>query len=223
MTKFPRQPVLLDLFCGAGGAAMGYSRAGFRVVGVDHYPQPNYPFEFIQAEALSYVRNHGHEYDMIHASPPCQGYSSAVQSTDVPKTRNLGAREPRLIGATRSILMSLGCPYVIENVVGARAYMRSPILLCGSMFGLSVRRHRLFEIYPRMEQPQPHDCTSLTKEARDEKAVRLHFAETIHYTPAEWMGIDWMKTRIEMREAIPPIYTFVIGVHLMQDWLQTQS
>jgi hypothetical protein len=126
---------LLDLFSGAGGAAVGYARAGFEVVGVDIEPQPNYPFEFHQADALEFCREHGHEFDAIHASPPCQAYTPlrAVHGKDYPD----------MLAATREALEATGLPWVIENVPGAP--INSGIFLCGTMFDLRVYRHRWFE------------------------------------------------------------------------------
>ena len=145
-------PRLLDLFCGAGGAAMGYYRAGFTdIVGVDIKPQPRYPFEFIQADALEYLAEHGHEFDAIHASPPCQGYSIM---NNLPWNRD---REyPLLILPTLELLKQTGKPYVLENVMGARRGAKGLTKrgleehgleagwLCGTMFGLPFYRHRLF-------------------------------------------------------------------------------
>ena len=133
---------LLDLFSGAGGAAMGYHQAGFAdIVGVDMAPQPRYPFAFVQADALTYVAEHGHEFAVIHASPPCQAYSALKHLAK--------AGHPELVEATREALQATGKPYVIENVVGAP--LKWPLLLCGTMFdlqtpcGAQLRRHRLFE------------------------------------------------------------------------------
>lgn len=148
----PQGPKLLDLYCGGGGAAMGYHRAGFTVVGVDHLPQPHYPFEFHRMDALQYLRDHGHEFDVVHASPPCQAYS---------RLRAITRKEyVDMIPATRSALLALGKPYVIENVPGAPLnmkvwqYIQTYLYeLCGSMFSLAtpdgyaeLRRHRLFEL-----------------------------------------------------------------------------
>lgn len=132
---------LLDLYCGAGGCAVGYSRAGFDVVGVDLNPMPRYPFEFHQGDALDYLREHGHEFDVIHASPPCQAYCSL-------KSMPNAKVHPDLVAPTREALEATGKPYVIENVPGAP--LLSPTMLCGTMFGLGtgdadLRRHRLFE------------------------------------------------------------------------------
>ncbi len=143
---------LLDLFCGAGGAAMGYHRASFdEIVGVDTEPQPHYPFEFVQADALEYLAEHGHDYDAIHASPPCQGYSIMH---NLPWLR--GRDYPLLLLPTLEMLEALGKPYVVENVMGARhgsktlkkrgleAHGLKAGWLCGGMFGLPFYRHRLF-------------------------------------------------------------------------------
>ena len=136
------KPRLLDLFCGAGGAGMGYSWAGFDVVGVDVNPQPNYPFEFHQADALAYPLD---GFDAIHASPPCQAYSRL-------RRMRPGKYYPDLVEATRARLVAADRPYAIENVPGAP--LLSPLLLCGEYFGLGamcdggwrpLRRHRLFE------------------------------------------------------------------------------
>ena len=144
---------LLDLFCGAGGAAMGYSRAGFdEIVGVDIKPQPRYPFTFVETDALKYLKEHGHEFDAIHASPPCQAYSIMH---NLPWLK--GREYPELILPTRELLQAVGKPYVIENVMGARygapgiekrgleAHGMQAGWLCGAMFGLPFYRHRLFE------------------------------------------------------------------------------
>jgi len=130
---------LLDLFCGAGGAAVGYHRAGFdEIVGVDIKPQPRYPFTFVQGDALDWAEINGNDFDAIHASPPCQAYSQAAQSQ-----RNNGKAYPDLLAPTRDILSKLRTPWVIENVPGAP--MRSDFVICGCRVGLPLRRVRLFE------------------------------------------------------------------------------
>ena len=150
---------LLDLYCGAGGAAMGYSHAGFdEIVGVDIAAQPRYQFEFVQADALEYVADHGHEFDAIHASPPCQGYSIMH---NLPWLR--GREYPLLIKPTRDLMIHVGKPWVLENVMGAKWGCKnleniSRLIgyditdhgmkanwLCGAMFGKPFYRHRLFE------------------------------------------------------------------------------
>src|SRR5581483_2394046 len=140
------RPRLLDLFCGAGGAAMGYHRAGFDVVGVDIRPQPNYPFEFIRDDALEYlhwlVAGSGgpcwlEDFAAIHASPPCQHYAN------VTRWRVAQSEHPDLIAPTRGPLQATGLPWVIENV--RTRELRADFMLCGTALGLPVRRHRYFE------------------------------------------------------------------------------
>lgn len=136
------RPRLLDLFCGAGGAAMGYHQAGFDVVGVDINPQPHFPFEFIQADCMTLGLPFLRSFDAIHASPPCQRYSAASN------LHGNSAQHPNLLPAIRSDLICVRqmdrTPYVIENVIGAP--MRQDLLLCGTMFGLRIIKHRQFEI-----------------------------------------------------------------------------
>lgn len=198
---------LLDLFCGAGGASKGYSQAGFEVVGVDLYAQPHYPFDFIQGDALEYVQEHGDEYDVIAASPPCQLYSV---------TRPLSDKEhPDLVYDTREAISHK--PYIIENVVGAP--LKNPITLCGSMFGLKVYRHRLFESNLRIVQPEhPKHIWPVAKMGRMPKDGEfIHVVG--HFTGKKYaetaMGIDWM-VRNEMAQAIPPAYTKYIGGQIIE-------
>ena len=205
------RPRLLDLFCGAGGAAMGYHRAGFDVVGIDIVPMPRYPFEFIQADALEYCAAHGAEFDAIHASPPCQAYSRA---------KNLTRRQyPMLIEKVRAALIATGRPYVIENVPGAP--LKNPALLCGLMFSLKMYRHRIFETsFPvPFELHAPHHAEQdkhYGKNRRREFVSVVGHAQYAGYMPRarEEMGIDWMNSQ-ELAEAIPPAYTEYIGRYLM--------
>lgn len=134
------RPLLLDLFCGAGGAAVGYARAGFEVIGVDHVAQPHYPFEFVQADAMTYPLD---GFDAIHASPPCQAFTAL-------RTMPNARQYDDLLTPTRLRLDATGTPYIIENVEGA-PMVGAFVRLCGSMFGLGtgdaeLRRHRLFEL-----------------------------------------------------------------------------
>lgn len=202
---------LLDLFCKAGGAAVGYHRAGFdEIVGVDIEPQSRYPFKFVQADALEYVAEHGAEFDVIHASPPCQAYSV---------TRSLHDNEyPDLVDVTRSALERAGVPYVIENVVGAP--LRTVVILCGTMFdGLRVYRHRLFE--SNVLIPQPFHPAHIEPTIQRGYAAEWDGFVTIaggHNVPVSIsknaMQIDWM-TRDELSQAIPPAYTEYIGRYLL--------
>jgi DNA (cytosine-5)-methyltransferase 1 len=201
---------LLDLFCGAGGCSMGYHRAGFDVVGVDINPQPHYPFEFHQADAMTYPLD---GFDIIHASPPCQAYSQSALSQ-----RNAGKEYPDLLAPTRTRLEASGAAWIIENVPGAP--MRPDLRLCGCQFGLKLRRERWFEtswrafaMIPPCNHPEPvvsvvgHGTPSWVRE-------KLGFNPTIHHY-REAMGIDWMN-RSELSQAIPPAYTEYIGAHLME-------
>lgn len=234
------KPRLLDLFCGAGGCAMGYHRAGFEVVGVDLHPQPNYPFDdFWEMDALEALRQvvAGETligFDAIHASPPCQAYS-------VLRRANPDAEYPDLIGPTRDLLQATGLPWVIENVPGAP--LAYAIELCGSMFGLEaesgngegierktrqLRRHRLFETnFPIMQPPCWHRGEALGvygggpvgRYAFENGAKKDRYARRGGYQGTvaekrEAMGIDWM-TASELNQAIPPAYTELIGHQLL--------
>lgn len=152
MVRPVTRPRLLDLFCCAGGASVGYDRAGFDVTGRDHVTQPDYPFPFQLGDAL---RADLSGYQAVHASPPCKAH------TPLRHTARAGLFDyphPDLIGPTRDLLVASGLPYVIENVPGAAPVMRDPVCMCGSSFGLPVRRHRLFESnVPLVGRPCRHD------------------------------------------------------------------
>lgn len=226
---------LLDLFCCEGGAGMGYHRAGFEVVGVDIERRfaKRYPFEFHAADAIEYVREHGHEFDAIHASPPCQRYSitNAARKHDYPD----------LIGPTRDALINTGRPYVIENVVGAP--LEDPTVLCWSMFHangsvtdddgtpLRMERHRLFETNWNLHAPIPchHDKTVQVAGsyggARRDKWEARHIRKG-GYVPSipvqqRLLGIDW-ATQHGMHQSVPPAYTQHIGEQLI-DHIQEQA
>jgi DNA (cytosine-5)-methyltransferase 1 len=227
------RPRLLDLFCGAGGAAVGYHRAGFDVVGVDIKPQPHYPFEFHQADALTYLDDwlrHDvtrlDEFDAIHASPPCQAYS---------RLRHLPWLKGReywdSIPPTRAALRAAGLPWVLENVPGAPA---DGIFLCGLMFGLPLYRHRLFESTMFMlapGHPRHEVVIGRGRMVNDRRKGSLNAGsakgawggQTIvtvaggQYKKADGvaaMGVDWM-TKDELSEAAPPAYTEWIGRQLI--------
>jgi DNA (cytosine-5)-methyltransferase 1 len=216
-------PRLLDLFCGAGGAATGYARAGFEVVGVDICAQPNFPFKFYRRDALDWLGLHGWDgFDAIHASPPCQAHSAVTPDKTI---------HENLIPPTRDLLEQAGLPYVIENVEGARGELHDPVMLCGSMFDpiLGVRRHRLFETNWGLEPPAwpcRHDLSEPRFDVYEHgKWRRARFAPVYgsggrkakeHW--AEAMGIDWMSND-EMALAIPPAYTEYIG-HQLQTFIR---
>lgn len=215
---------ILDLFCCAGGAAVGYHRAGFDVVGVDIAPQPRYPFAFIQTDVLSLDQRFLRSFDAIHASPPCQ-FATLLRHAPG------GKEHTNLIPATRAMLEATGRPWIIENVEPAGPHLRSPITLCGSMFGLGtegheLRRHRLFEASVPISAPCPcrHSGGPVVgvygghARRRSAKAggrgTRDVWANGHRGAMAESMGMDW-ATCTEMSEAIPPAYTEHLGRQLI--------
>jgi DNA (cytosine-5)-methyltransferase 1 len=206
------RPRLLDLFCGAGGAARGYQQAGFYVVGVDVNPQPRYAGDaFVQGDALNPPIETS-QFHAVHASPPCQGYTAM--------TNRWGSSHPRLLPEVRKLLRSTGLPYIIENVVGAP--LLDPVRLCGSAFGLGTYRHRLFESNVALwSTPCYHDGPRAaiygkldgrrlwTRKDGSEYRASSSLAEA-------WaaMGVDWMEWD-ELREAIPPAFTEHLGTQLL--------
>lgn len=199
------KPRLLDLFCGAGGAAMGYSRAGFNIVGVDINPQPRFPFEFHQADALTFPLEN---FDAIHASPPCQAFTKAKKLQ--------GNLHSDFVTPIRERFQNTNIPWIIENVPGAP--LINPITLCGAMFDLKVYRHRLFESsFSLIEPLHPEHYLTQPKMGRpvtegDIIQVVGHFSNVPYARRA--MGIDWMMQH-ELAESIPPAYTECIGNQLM--------
>ncbi len=197
----------LDLFCGAGGASMGLHRAGYEVTGVDIKPQPNYPFDFVQADVIAmpwaFI-----PFDLVWASPPCQAFTAYK--------RRPGHVSPRknLIPQVRELLRGFDRPFVIENVPGAP--LESPVMLCGSMFGLDVRRHRNFETsFPVLPPSCRHDLQAPRfAPATNRKNLRRTVEVGVWRIPLETqrkaMGIDWM-TREELSQAIPPAYSEFIA------------
>lgn len=187
---------VLDLFCGAGGAAMGYHQAwpDAEIVGVDLHPQPRYPFTFVQGDATTYPLD---GFDFVHASPPCQEHTSSKHRGANPAQHNTGW----MLEHTMTRLQEWGGTWVVENVPGAP--MAADFLLCGSMFGLRVQRHRLF-----VTNPKPlalvHPCRHVGLLPFEHKAERAY---------ADAMGCTWMN-KTEARQAIPPAYTRFIAEQL---------
>lgn len=221
MTPRPR---LLDLFSGAGGAAAGYKAAGFYVIGIDVSPQPDYAGdEFHQMDAIRWLRVLSPitpPYDAIHASPPCQTFTRAKH---LRKAQGGESKAIDLVDPTRQLLRKSGLPYVIENVPGAPLY---GVQLCGSMFGLAVQRHRIFESNVYIPQPPcDHSKFPLDPVSGKPRPVGVYHilsdevpkggktAETLEQAQRA-MGIDWMKWD-QLKEAIPPTYTEYVGTHLM--------
>jgi len=202
----------LDLFCGVGGAGMGLHLAGFEVTGVDLHPQPNYPFKFLQADALEADVS---GYDLIWASPPCQRHSCLQHRT--------GGEYECFIERTREKLNQSGLPWIIENVVGAP--LVKPVMLCGSTLGLGVRRHRIFEsnkpIYGNTcqhhRQPEPIDVTGTGARrigdrmdgngGNSRKPRNLQEAR-------DAMGMQW-ASRKEISQSIPPAFSEYLGLQII--------
>jgi DNA (cytosine-5)-methyltransferase 1 len=188
---------------------MGYHRAGFEVVGVDIKNQPNYPFRFHQADALEFARGIGRDFDAIHASPPCQAYSTATLDP---------SKHPDLYAPTVDLLCRIGKPWVVENVIGAP--YNSGIVLCGTMFGLRVQRHRNFETSFLIMQPPHHHPKGRERPITITGSGSSNWQDYKHSRKApvamwpELMGMPWATWK-EVRLAIPPAYTQWIGVHLL--------
>lgn len=218
---------MLDLYCCEGGAAKGYHDAGFDVVGVDIVARfaRRYPYEFHVADAVKFVSEHGHEFDVIHASPPCQHASAGTRAQD-------RSRYPALIEPTREALEATAKPYVIENVKGAA--LRNPLTLCGRMFELEATdtdgtrlvldRHRLFESNVHIFSPahpkhgSEQVAGSYGGARRDKHEAR--YVRGGGYVPSallqqQLLGIDWM-TQYGMFQSVPPAYTEYVGGYLME-------
>lgn len=203
-----RKPRILDLFCGAGGAAMGLHRAGFEVVGVDIKPQPHYPFEFHQGDALTYPLE---GFDAYWASPPCQRYSSATPNSS-------RENHPDLYVATREMLQATGKPWILENVIGAP--YGYGIILCGSMFEMEIQRHRNFETSWLMFQPEckhdswKHRPYTITGRGSKEATEYKHSNHCANRDAGKIMGMEW-ATWDEIKLAIPPAYSEYLGKYLL--------
>ena len=207
---------LLDLYCKAGGASVGYARAGFEVIGVDIKKQKRYPYQFIQADALDVLADKDFisQFDIIAASPPCQTHSATKHLRNA---QGKSTNKVDLIPQTRKGLIASGKIYIIENVPGAP--LIDPVVMCGSSFGLKVRRHRQFESNVKLTglscnhklQGKP---VGVYGSMRDEIPGGGHTAKSLEEA-REAMGIDWMLWG-DLVEAIPPIYTEYLGKQIME-------
>lgn len=209
---------LLDLFCGAGGCSVGYTRAGFEVHGIDNAPHPDYPFTFEQMDAMDVLKDSAYlsTFDVVHASPPCPRYSIATPEEHRDD-------HPDLLEPVLEKLREWGGVWVVENVPGAP--MPDPVMICGRAMGLRwFRRHRLFASSVALMSPgcacgkeSPYGVTGDGPEIRD-YARNGRKARSIQHAQ-EVMGIDWMTTWDDLTDAIPPAYTEYIGGQLL-DQLQ---
>lgn len=213
---------VLDLFCGAGGAAQGYHDAGLTPKGVDVLPQPDYPFTFLRGNVLHLPISYLRKFDLVHASPPCQKDAAITRGTN----KHLRETYPDLIGPVRELLEASGVPYVIENPAA-----RPDVVLCGEMFGLGVIRHRRFEL-GGWATPQPVHKTHRGRvrgfrhgKFYDGPYVAAYGQGGGKATVAEMqtaMGIDWTDNHKSLREAIPPAYTRWIAERFIE-WKESTS
>lgn len=223
------RPRLLDLFCCEGGAAFGYDMAGFDIVGVDIAPRfaKRYPYEFVAADAIEYAKEHAHEFDVIHASPPCQRRSAGTRAV-----RSQGKEYPDFIPATRDVLVASGKPYVIENVPGAP--LVDPLTLCGTEFGLTARdedgtmlelwRHRMFESnvplvgnggcqHGRYAKQVAGSYGGARRDKAEARNVRHGGYVPAKHVQEALLGIRWM-TQYGLYQSLPPLYTRHVGRQL---------
>jgi DNA (cytosine-5)-methyltransferase 1 len=213
--------LLLDLFCGAGGAAMGFWKAGFTVIGVDNRPSPDYPFQCVKADAFEILSDPSWTdmFDAIHASPPCQEFTAL---------KSLGRTQPSydMITPLRPLLKKTGLPYVIENVVSSP--LRDPIMLCGTSFGLGVeehgwelRRHRLFETNWNLRRRYCHHRRPVIgiygnngRHPDYGQSGKWNLSFNRLRLGREAMGMPWARSWYDLTQAIPPAYTEWIGRQL---------
>jgi DNA (cytosine-5)-methyltransferase 1 len=220
-TPHPNPPRLLDAFCRKGGSSAGYIAAGWDVTGVDIEDHSDgFPGRFVQGDAVEFIREHGAEFDAIHAGPPCQADCALTAGTNAYRA----GLHTSMLAVTRDALLTTGRPFVIEQPVG-RAVMRRDVLLCGLMFDLRVFRHRQFEL-GGWTMPQPrHPSHRGHRVAGYRHGVRYAGDMVAVYgdgggkgSVSDWqaaMGIDWMTDRKDLAEAIPPPFTALLGAYLL--------
>lgn len=203
---------ILDLFCCCGGMSKGFADSGHEVTGVDITDNHQYPYDFIHSDVFDLSVDFIREFDLVHASPPCQAYSFATEGI-----RNTGKQYPDLVDKTRQLLLKAGRPFIIENVTGAP--VRKDIVLCGQMFGLNVIRHRIFEIHGFTVLQPPHEkhkapfCTGYSQYV----CVAGHGGDGYSYKIDNWqngMEIDWITNKEHLTQAIPPAYSRYISRYL---------
>jgi len=217
---------LLDLFCCAGGASMGYHRAGFEVTGVDIKDQPSYPFKFIKGDVIEILKDKDflNSFDVIHASPPCQGYSNATKPDSIYVHYSQGKDTPKLIEPVRNALINTGKYYIIENVAGAKEYLIEPFRLTGYMFNMPIERTRYFECNFPVAELKNITKRGYSKKYAEENGIDYRDMSVTGKSRRKgsidvWrkvMDMHWPKRGWELTEAIPPAYTKYIGEQLLK-------
>jgi len=217
----PHRPLLLDAYCCAGGASVGYHRAGFDVEGVELFPRDDYPFTLHAGDAVAFIRDTAGKYDAYAASPPCQAHTTLTKGN---RGRGWEDGHVDLIAATREALIATGKPYIIENVVGAKAQLIDPVQLCGLSFDLKVFRHRLFESNVHLTVPahpshKGHRVAGWRHGVKHEGDMFAVYGDGGGKGSVDdWqraMGIDWTTDKLCLAEAIPPAYTEYLGRQLI--------
>lgn len=214
-------PLLIDAFCGAGGAGRGYADAGFEVWGIDIKPQSSYPYRFFRGDVFEVLPKLIAKYPVavVHASPPCQAYSKLTNLSPHPRSSY-----PDLVDQTRELLRSTDRPWIMENV--ELSPLETPTMLCGTMFGLGasvrgerreLRRHRFFESNQLLYAPGPcqHEHPVVNVYGNPGGFDRRRGRALA--SASEWgeaMGIDWMASR-DMAQSVPPIFTRFLGEQLL--------
>lgn len=218
---------LLDVFCCSGGASKGYHDAGFEVTGVDIKSQPNYPFEFIKADAMDVLKDKDFlsQFDVIHASPPCQGYSNATRDDSKYVPYSQGKQTPKLIPQVRDLIKHKH--HIIENVAGARFDLINPCMLSGFMFGLPIERKRYFECSFLLLPPCPMFPRGYTKRYAEQNGIDYRDMSVTGKSRRSgsievWkniMQMPWAGRAWELSEAIPPAYTKFIGEQFLKSYI----
>ena len=226
---------LLDLFCCAGGASMGYHQAGFEVTGVDIKDQPSYPFKFIKGDVMEILKDKQFlgSFDVIHASPPCQGYSNATKPDSVYVHYSQGKDTPKLIEPVRNALINTGKYYIIENVAGAKEHLIEPFKLTGYMFNMPIERTRYFECNFPVAELKNVTKRGYSKKYAEDNGIDYRDMSVTGKSRRKgsidvWrkvMDMPWAGRGWELTEAIPPAYTKYIGEQLLkyESYLRIQS
>jgi len=217
---------LLDLFCCAGGASMGYHRAGFEVTGVDIKDQPSYPFKFIKGDVIEILKDKDflNSFDVIHASPPCQGYSNATKPDSIYVHYSQGKDTPKLIEPVRNALINTGKYYIIENVAGAKEYLIEPFRLTGYMFNMPIERTRYFECNFPVAELKNITKRGYSKKYAEDNGIDYRDMSVTGKSRRKgsidvWrkvMDMPWAGRGWELTEAIPPAYTKYIGEQILK-------